>query len=430
MTTSGNLAPTSGRASSSVPLLRCNVDFRRLFLAQLLETGAYWFVQIPVLVLLTEMTGGGLWGALSLAISTGVKAALLPFAGTVVDRADRRGVMIVASVVEISAVLTLFALRSDATAWLVFLAMAVLAAAGAFFMPAASVALSNLVRAEDLKTANVIAGSAFGIMSIVGASVSGILIAVFHPYVSFAVTIVALVLVMFLILRIERPFQSDRASADGSRTWSAIIDGFRYIVHRPRVRVFVTVKCAVGLGNGALAIYPLLAASFGVGAIGTGLLFAARGAGFVLGPFLLRKLLSHGGWLLPGLALSMAVFGLAYLGTSVTGWFPLILTLMFIAHLAAGGNWAMSSYAWQAEVPDEFRGRVVAADVMLSTLAVAGSQMTVGALIDTVDIRTLLAACGAVTLLYAIGWRAASMLSLRPAAPSAAAPPLDVRCAG
>jgi hypothetical protein len=65
----------------------------------------------------------------------------------------------------------------------------------------------------------------------------------------------------------------------------------------------------------------------------------------------------------------------------------------------------MSSYALQVEVPDALRGRVFATDQMIAMLAVSASLLTVGALEDHVAIRVLVAACGAVTLLYGIGWR-------------------------
>ena len=80
-----------------------------------------------------------------------------------------------------------------------------------------------------------------------------------------------------------------------------------------------------------------------VGSIGTGLLFAARGAGALVGPLLLRRVLRHRTWLLPGLAISMAVYGLSYLGVSLGPWFPLALVLVVVAHMAGGGNWMMSS---------------------------------------------------------------------------------------
>jgi hypothetical protein len=59
-------------------------------------------------------------------------------------------------------------------------------------------------------------------------------------------------------------------------------------------------------------------------------------------------------------------------------------------------------------VPDRLRGRVFATDMMLATLAISVSQLAVAAVVDVVDGRIVLAACGLVTLLYAIGWRIAT----------------------
>src|SRR5690606_29616938 len=145
---------------------------------------------------------------------------------------------------------------------------------------------------------------------------------------------------------------------------TALRESAGYIRRRPRVLSLVTVKSAVGVGNGVLASFPLLALTYGVGAIGTGLLFAARGLGALVGPLLLRRVLARRSWLLPGLAISMAIYGLAYLGVAFSPWYALILLLIFLAHLAGGGNWTMSNYALQIEVPDDLRGRVFATDMM------------------------------------------------------------------
>ncbi|RQX15275.1 MFS transporter, partial [Micromonospora chalcea] len=182
----------------------------------------------------------------------------------------------------------------------------------------------------------------------------------------------------------------------------------RYIVQRPRVLALVTVKSAVGLGNGVLTVFPLLAGVYGVGPVGAGLLFAARGAGALVGPILMRRVLSNRAWLLTGLALSMSLYGLAYLGASVVSWFPLVLVLVFLAHLGGGSNWVLSNYALQGEVPDRLRGRVFATDMMLATLAIAVSQLVVALVVDRVDERTVLVGCGLATVVYALGWRFAT----------------------
>jgi MFS family permease len=395
--------------SPALSVLTRNRDFRRVFAAELVVFGADWFVMVPLLVLLPELTGSGVWGAFVLAADTGINALLLPYTGTIADRFDRRKIMMVANVAALAAILLLFAVRSAATAPLAVVAIGLVAVAKAFYSPAASAALPNVVDPADLAAANAVAGSAWGTMTIVGASLGGIISSAFGPYVSFAVAVVGLAGAGVLTALIRRPLQSARdAGVPVPRTWAALVEALRYIGRRPRVLALVTVKSAVGLGNGVLTVFPLLAALYAVGPLGAGLLFAVRGAGALVGPMLMRPVLGHRSWLLPGLALSMSAYGLAYLGVSVTGWFPLVLVLVFVAHFAGGTNWVLSNYALQSEVPDRLRGRVFATDMMLATLAIAVSQLVAASVVDVVDERVVLAGCGLVTVVYAIGWRIAT----------------------
>lgn len=380
-----------------------NRDFRHLFGAELVVFGADWFVMVPLLVLLPKLTGSGVWGGLVLAADTGINALLLPFTGALADRVDRRRILMIATVAEFAAVLLLFAVRSAATAPLAVVAIAAMSVAKAFYTPAASAALPNVVDPEDLGPANTVAGSAWGTMTIVGASLGGVLGGVAGPYPCFAVTAVFLLAGAVLTGTIRRPLQAGRGGPEavtGER-----YEALRFIAARPRIGALVTVKSAVGLGNGVLTVFPLIAAAHHVGVLGNGLLFALRGAGALVGPFVLRPMLSHRSRLLPGLALSMALYGVGYLGVAVVPWFPLVLVLVFVAHFAGGANWTLSNYALQGEVPDRLRGRVFALDMMLATLAIAISQLVATALVDFVDMRVVLAANALVTLVYAIVWR-------------------------
>ncbi|MEV0716227.1 MFS transporter [Asanoa sp. NPDC050611] len=386
-------------------LLTRNPDFRRLFLAELVVFGSDWFVMVPLLVLLPELTGSGTWGAYVLAADTGITALVLPYAGTIADRLDRRRVMIIANLACLGVLLLLLLVRSSGTAWLAIAVVGGMAVAKGFYSPAASAALPNVVRPEDLGLATTLAGSAWGTMAVLGASLGGILTAVLSPYACFWIAAVAVAGAAVLAGRIRGPLQAPRDAAEPTaRAFAAIGEALRYIAHRPTVRALVTVKSAVGLGNGVLTVFPLLAGVYGAGPIGAGLLFALRGLGAVVGPFALRPVLTRRALLLPGLALSMSTYGLAYLGVSVLTWFPLVLVLVFVAHFAAGSNWTMSNYALQTEVPDRLRGRVFATDLMVATLAVSLSQLGVATVVDTLDERVILAGCGAVTLVYAVGW--------------------------
>jgi MFS family permease len=395
-----------------------------LFAAELVVFGADWFVMVPLLVLLPELTGSGVWGALVLAADTGIIALLLPYTGTIADRFDRRKIMMVANVAAMLAVLLLFLVRSAATAPLALVAIGAIAVAKAFYSPAASAALPNVVDPEDLAAANAVAGSAWGTMTIVGASLGGIVSSLFGPYVSFSVTVVCLLLGVLATALIRRPLQAPRdTSVAAPRSWHALLEALRYIGARPRLRALVTVKSAVGLGNGVLTVFPLLAGLYGVGALGAGLLFAVRGAGALVGPLVMGPVLRRRSWLLPGLALSMSLYGIGYLGVALSPWFWLVLLLVFVAHFAGGTNWVLSNYALQGEVPDRLRGRVFATDMMLATLAIAISQLGAAVFVDRVDERVILAGCGLITLTYAIGWRIATRkLSLTDGPPAADEP--------
>lgn len=391
--------------ASPLSVLTGNRDFRRLLLAELVVFGADWFVMVPLLVLLPELTGSGVWGALVLAADTGILALLLPFTGTLADRFDRRRILIVANLAAVGAVLLLLAVRTPETAWLALLAISALAVAKSCYSPAAQAALPNVVSAAELPSANVFAGSAWGTMAIVGASLGGLLSAAFGPYACFWIAAAALLLAAGVTTLIRRPMQAPRdTTVPALRTLAAIRETLVYIVRRPQVLALVTAKSAVGLGNGVLTLFPLLAGVYGVGAIGTGLLFAVRGAGAVVGPLLMRPVLNRRAWLLTALAASMSVYGLSYASVSLVTWFPLVLVLVFLAHLGGGSNWVLSNYALQAVVPDRLRGRVFATDLMLATLAISVSQLLVASVIDTLDTRIILAACGGVTVTYAIGW--------------------------
>ncbi|MFF5055691.1 MFS transporter [Micromonospora sp. NPDC000663] len=395
--------------ASTLSVLTGNRSFRNLFLAELVVFGADWFVMVPLLVLLPQLTGSGVWGALVLAVDTGIVALLLPYTGTIADRFDRRKIMIGANVASLAGVLLLLGVRSRATAWLALVAIGVVAVAKAFYSPAAQAALPNVLEPHELAAGNAVAGSAWGTMTVVGASLGGVLSSATGPYACFWVAAVGLALAAGLATRIRRPLQAPRDSdRPAQRTWAAVREALGYIGHRPRVLALVTVKSAVGLGNGVLTVFPLLAGVYGVGSLGAGLLFAVRGAGALVGPILMRRVLTNRSWLLPGLALSMSLYGVSYLGASVVRWFPLVLLLVFLAHFAGGSNWVMSNFALQGEVPDRLRGRVFATDMMLATLAISVSQLAVALVVDVVDERVVLAGCGLVTVVYAVGWRIAT----------------------
>lgn len=387
-------------------LLRRERDFRRAYVAQLIALGGDWFAVIPLLILLPQLTGTGVYGALVLATDTLVFALVAPYAGTVVDRLDRRRVLVASNAVAGVAALLLVLVRTEATAWIALLAIGIVASAKAFSQPASTAALPNLVEPEDLATASVLNGASWGTMLAVGAALGGLVAGTLGTTVCFVLDAVLLLCAAALIASTTRPF-SDRGAVPRERrpVREDLAEATAYARREHRVLALITCKSGPAFGNGALSLFPLYgAAAFGLGPLGIGLMYSARGVGALIGPLLLRRRATDPARLYGVLAGSMAVFGLSYLALGVTEWFWAVLVLLAVAHAGGGANWILSTYGLQTVVPDALRGRVFSADYTLATLVIAGSQVAFGLLSGVLPARELLALSGGLVLAYAGLW--------------------------
>ncbi len=355
----------------ALALLRRQGDFRRTYLATLVSLGGDWFAVVPLLALLPRLTGGGLAGGLVLVADTAVFALLSPYAGTVADRVDRRRLLVAADLASAGCALLLLLVTGPGTAWVAVAAVGGIAACKAFAQPASQAALPNLVDRSELRTANVLTGTAWGTMLAVGAALGGLGAAVLGERACFLVDAGSFLVSALLVARCRRPFQRPRAGTGARPGFRAdVAEAVRYARGEPRVLALVTAKPGVGPANGALVLFPLLALDvFDVGGTGIGLLFAARGLGAVLGPLVLGRPRSEAA-VHRLLALCIGGCGLAYVAAAAAPSFALVLLLVVVAHVGGGANWVVSTYGLQAVVPDRVLGRVASADLMLVTLAV------------------------------------------------------------
>ncbi|MEO6712683.1 MAG: MFS transporter [Mycobacteriales bacterium] len=403
-TTSDRTAPRSmGR------LLGEERDFRRVYISQLISLGGDWFAIIPLLTLLPRLTGKGFWGALVLASDTLIFALLSPYAGTVVDRVDRRKLMIICDVVSAGLIGLLLLVRSDTTAWIAIAAIGGTAMAKAFYAPASQAAMPNLIPLADLPTANALGGAAWGVMLAVGAALGGLAAELFGTDWCFVIDAGSFLISAALIAAVRKPFGEER-----EKRHSSVRDDIRETVDYARAdrRVIALLACKPGtaFGNGVLALFPLLAVQpFRVGGSGVGLLFGARGLGALIGPFVGRHFVRRNpDHLWRVLAASMMFYGVAYMTFAFTPWFPVALVLIVLAHIGASSNWNMSQFALQSSVPDRIRGRVFSADFMFGTLTLGLSQLLVGGLAEVLDPQWLAFGIAAAVFCYGIAWYGAT----------------------
>jgi MFS family permease len=230
--------------------------------------------------------------------------------------------------------------------------------------PARSAALPNLVSRDSLPAAYALWQILLQVGAVAGPALAGILVVKFGLSTVYWIDAATYSVGFFAVVRM-RPLPP---IGGGTRAGlSSIFEGFRFL--RPRkelIGVFVIDLDAMIFGL-PRALFPALAASvFGGGAGTVGLLFAAPGAGALVGAVTT-------GWVSrvrrQGMAVLVAValWGLAITFFGLTASLPLALVLLAIAGAADVISAVFRNTILHLIVPDSLRGRLSALQIAVVT---------------------------------------------------------------
>ena len=206
-------------------LLSSNADFRRLWTGQVVSEVGDWLNNIAVLALVIQLAGEATVGrAVAVyAIARHLPLFLFgPFAGVVVDRVNRRRVMIAADITR--AVLALgFLLAARLSSLAVIYAVgAALFSVSAFFNAAKRASIPNLVgTTEELLAANSLSASTTAATIAVGSALGGVVATALGRDTVFILNALTFIASAEMIRRIRRPVSSKQ------RAEAALVDGGR-----------------------------------------------------------------------------------------------------------------------------------------------------------------------------------------------------------
>src|SRR5881392_562281 len=102
-------------------LLRHNRDFTLLYIGTLISLGGDWFLTVALLDLVLQLTGSATLASLMLLCQSLPVFLVSPFAGHLVDKVDRRKLMIVVDLLRAGACLLPLLARTPATLPFAFL---------------------------------------------------------------------------------------------------------------------------------------------------------------------------------------------------------------------------------------------------------------------------------------------------------------------
>lgn len=379
---------------TAVPLSR-NRNYTILWSSQVLSEIGFnaSLIAFPLLVL--AITGSA--GAAGLVLAVDAVAQLLVGlpGGALVDRWDRRKIMLGCEAAQALALASLVAAvwwHTAAVPHMVAVA-AVMGACRAMFEPAEDACLPTVVADEQLATAVAMNSARTSIGQLSGTAAGGFLFAVAR-WVPFAVDAIthALAFVGLLFLRV--PAREVVREPIG-RLGREMLDGLRWVWQRPEIRV--TAFCAIALNlffNAFYLIVIVLAQGRGVPAGEIGVMAAMLGAGGIIGallaPYLLRVLNPYTSiigvfWMLTVLTpLAAAVHSGYLLGALFAG----------MALLAPTANTTINTHQLLL-TPDELRGRLAGVMSVVTGSAAALGPALGGLLVEFLPDHRAVLLCAA-----------------------------------
>lgn len=162
-----------------------NSRFRRLWIAQFVSGVGDWLVIGFLMPLVTTLSGGSSFAVAGILIAKIIPALLLSsVTGVLVDRFDRRRLMIAADLVR--AVLTVILIATNSLP-LIYTVVLLMETASLFFYPARNSLIPYLVEERDVTAANGLAYTTQQAAMLVGLTASGAVLAGFDAIVRFVI---------------------------------------------------------------------------------------------------------------------------------------------------------------------------------------------------------------------------------------------------
>jgi MFS family permease len=292
-----------------------------------------------------------------------------------------------------------------------------LALGTAFYQPAASASLPNIVSSQELPAAAMLGQTTFATMLFVGAFLGGAITTLLGRNAAFVLNALSFVLSAVLIWRTRANFNASRGTShdkqalSGTITLRVLTEGLRHLRENRTVRTYVLAKPAAAWALGGFGLFSTYSiAIYGAGDWGTSLLYAGRGIGAFISPLLISGIVSVqqpntlNKFIRTGMLMVIAGYALFAFTTS-----PYLG--MLCAGIAHWGNaWAMtlSSLMVQSKTPDYVRGRVLALDSVGWSLTSSLSNLLVGFLAVQFSPQVGVLVAAALTGVCVLGWWAMS----------------------
>ncbi len=366
-------------------------------------------VQFALVWWLTAQTGSATVLAMASLAAVLPGVFLGPFAGALVDRWNRRRVMMVADSLVALATLGLIGLYvlGVMQPWHVYVAMFVRSIVGTFHYPAMAASTSLMVPKAQLTRVAGLNRSLQGAMNIVAPPLGALLIALLplHGIMAVDVGTALLAVVPLLFVAIPQPRRRSAATAARATLWHDVAEGLRYVWQWPGLSLLLAMATLINFAvNPAFTLMPLLVTQrLGGAALELGWMEAGWGAGVVAGGLILgawggfrrRMLTSLSGLIL--MSLAFVILGLVPAGALVLA----LAAVAFAGLMNSMTNGPLDAIL-QSSVAPEMQGRVFTVIGSACTAAMPLGMILAGPLADALGVQAWFLTGGIVGVLMGV----------------------------
>jgi len=371
--------------------LRISRDYRLLFFGQLISAfgSVMAFVVVPVQVY--QLTGSTLLVGL-LSASEFVLILLMAFVGgAYADFIDKRKMLRLTEVGHtcVTALMVYNATLVHPRVWVLFLCAALHAGLAALQRPSFEAMLQKLVPLDLMSSVSALNSLRWNVTSIVGPSVAGIIVASYGAITAYSidlVTFAASLAAVFLIRAVPAPAQTEARP-----TLKSVVEGMHYAWRRKEILGTYLIDMNAMFFGMPTALFPAMAANFGVGTVG--FFYAAPSAGALVATVTsgwTKKVNRHGLFV----SLAAALWGVAMI---FFGFAQNLYLALFCLALAGGFDMISAVFRmtiWSQTIPHYLRGRLAGLEMISYTSGPKLGDAEAGIVATLFSVRTSIVSGG------------------------------------
>jgi MFS family permease len=380
-------------------------DFRRLLSALAVSQVGDWLYNLALVVLVYDRTHSPLWAGLTTAARVVPVVALGPLGGVLVDRFDRRRLMIACDLARMGLMALLAVVAAARLPIALAPAIAALATtAAAPYLPCVAAVTPRVVDDADLSGANAARSAVGGASIILGPALGGVLLFLGSPAAAFGLNALTFGLsaLAVLAIRTDGAFATRRSAERPAGVFREVAQGAAALRAHPAAMRLIGADIMCSLMYGTQTVLLLLVSrQVGLGAQGYGYMFAAIGAGGLAGTALAgRASRSPRSRLV--LAAALGAVGLPMLLLAVVRWPAAAVVLAGLTGLGAMLVEILTDTTLQRTLDEDVFGRAYGLALPASIAGIVLGSAVAPVLASLLGGSGALVAAGGAVLAYAL----------------------------